>query len=58
VAGPPGPAADGAALDALVDVAGALDACRENAAIGRRNIATLIEAREWYDSLRERVNRR
>lgn len=58
VAEPPSPAADGAALDALVDVAGALDACRQNAVIGRRNIATLIEARDWYTDLRERVNRR
>lgn len=58
LAAAPQPAADGAALDALVDVAGALDACRQNAVIGRRNIDALIEAREWYDSLRERVNRR
>lgn len=58
VAEPLSPAADGPALDALVDVAGALDACKQNAAIGRRNIAALIEAREWYDNLRERVNRR
>jgi len=56
VAGTSEPAADGSALDALVDVADALDACRENAAIGRRNIAALIEARDWYTGLRERVN--
>ena len=58
VAGAPRSDPDGPALDQLVRLADELDVVRENYGICRANIARLTEARDWYESLRERVNAR
>lgn len=56
VAGPPRADPDAAALDKLVDLADTLDTVRTNYAICAANISRLTEARDWYESIRERVN--
>ena len=56
VAEPPRADPDAAALDALVSLADELDTTRANYAICAANISRLTEARDWYESLRERVN--
>lgn len=56
VASAPGPGPDDSALDSLVDLSDALDVVRANYSICRANIDRLIEARQWYTDLRERVN--
>lgn len=58
VARPPDPGADAATLDRTVELAETLDRVRENYAICATNVSRLTEARDWYNSLRERVNRR
>lgn len=56
VAVPPRADPDAAALDKLVDLADELDTVRTNYAICAANISRLSEARDWYESIRERVN--
>lgn len=56
VAEPSGPDPDAAALDTLVSLADTLDTTRANYAICAANIGRLSEARDWYESIRERVN--
>ena len=58
VAEPSGPDPDAAALDSTVRLAETLDRVRENYQICQTNAARLTEARDWYNGLRERVNRR
>lgn len=58
VAGAPRADPDGPALDQLVRLADELDVVRENYAICAANISRLSEARDWYESIRERVNAR
>jgi len=58
VAEPPRSDPDGPALDQLVRLADELDVVRQNYGICRANIERLTEAREWYESIRERVNAR
>lgn len=56
VARPPQSDPDGPALDQLVRLADELDVVRQNYGICRANIERLTEARDWYESIRERVN--
>jgi hypothetical protein len=56
VAGAPRADPDAAALDKLVDLADTLDTVRTNYSICAANISRLSEARDWYESIRERVN--
>lgn len=58
VAEPSGPDPDAAALDSTIRLAATLDRVRENYQICQINVARLTEARDWYNGLRERVNRR
>ncbi len=58
VAGAPRADPDAQALDKLVDLADTLDTVRANYAICAANIGRLSEARDWYESIRERVNAR
>lgn len=48
--------APAAADDPGIELGETLDACYRNNAIGVRNIGTLIEARDWYEAVRARVN--
>ena len=56
VAEPSGPDPDAQALDKLVGLADTLDTVRTNYSICAANIGRLSEARNWYESIRERVN--
>lgn len=56
VAEPPRSDPDAQALDKLVDLAETLDTVRINYSICAANISRLSEARDWYESIRERVN--
>ena len=56
LAEPPRADPDAQALDKLVDLADTLDTVRANYAICAANISRLSEARDWYESIRERVN--
>lgn len=58
VAGAPRADPDAQALDKLVDLADTLDTVRANYAICAANIGRLSEARDWYESILERVNAR
>ena len=58
VAGAPRADPDAQALDKLVDLADTLDTVRANNAICAANIGRLSEARDWYESILERVNAR
>ena len=57
VAEPPDPDPDGPALDSLLGLAETLDTVRTNYEICRTNIGRLIEAQQWYDAQRARINR-
>ena len=57
VAGTPGAGPDAGDLDPLIGLAETLDACRQNNLAGRTNADRLTEARDWYESVRARVNR-
>lgn len=57
VAESPDAAADAAALGQLVRLADELDTVRANYAACRITSGRLIEARDWYEAIRERVNR-
>lgn len=56
VASTPGAGPDAGDLDPLIGLAETLDACRQNNLAGRTNADRLTEARDWYESIRERVN--
>ena len=58
VAEPSGPDPDAAALDRTIELAETLDRVRGNYQICQLNVARLTEARDWYNGLRERANRR
>ena len=58
LAEPPRADPDAQALDKLVDLADTLDTVRANYAICAANISRLSEARDWYETIRERVNAR